>query len=208
MPLASTRHRRTSTRCRSFATKRSSFVAPGNSTLWASIQVVARIEQRARTLGPGPALRIEPARQAKPGRVIREVAIPMIHPELCGMSKAPLAVPIADQVRGRSDAELPGHRGNNSSWHGRRILEERPQKAHGGELQGEPKTVGSAALLDDLRVVGVIEVEVPGQLLGRRIADIPAVALALRGAQEAHGHSSLPTGGVAQTNVYVATSQE
>src|SRR6266849_2470862 len=42
MPLASTRHRRTSTRCRSFATKRSSFVAPGSSTLWASIQVVAR----------------------------------------------------------------------------------------------------------------------------------------------------------------------
>jgi DNA invertase Pin-like site-specific DNA recombinase len=42
MPLASTRHSRTSTRCRSFATKRSSLVAPGNSTLWASIQVVAR----------------------------------------------------------------------------------------------------------------------------------------------------------------------
>ncbi len=96
---------------------------------------------------------------------------------------------------------MPGHRGNNSSWHGRRILEERPQKAHGGELQGEPKTVGSAALLDDLRVVGVIEVEVPGQLLGRRIADIPAVALALRGAQEANGHGSLPTGGVAQTKL-------
>src|SRR6266852_43993 len=92
------------------------------------------IEQRARTLGPGPALRIEPARQAKPGRVIREVAIPMIHPDLCGMSKAPLAVPIADQVRGRIDAELPGHRGNHSSWHGRRILEEGPQKAYGGEL--------------------------------------------------------------------------
>src|SRR5216683_5892715 len=128
MPLASTRHRRTSTRCRSFATKRSSFVAPG--------------KQRARTLGPGPALRIEPARQAQPGRAIREVAIPMIHPDLCGMSKAPLAVPIADQVRGRIDAELPRHRGNHSSWHGRRILEEGPQKAYGGELQGEPKTVG------------------------------------------------------------------
>ena len=78
---------------------------------------------------------------------------------------------------------------------------ERPQKAHGGELQGEPETVDIAALLDDLRVVGVIEVEVPGQLLGRRIADILAVALALRGAQEANGHGSLPTGGVAQTKL-------
>src|SRR6202051_2269526 len=53
-------------------------------------------------------------------------------------------------------------------------------------LQGEAETVGGAALLDDPRVVGVIEVEVPGQLLGRRIAGILAVALALRGAQEAH----------------------
>ena len=35
MPLASTRHTRTSTRCRSLATKRSSVVAPGNNTLWA-----------------------------------------------------------------------------------------------------------------------------------------------------------------------------
>jgi hypothetical protein len=131
-------------------------------------------------------------RQAKPGRAIREVAIPVIQPDLCGMNKAPLSVPIADQVRSRIDAELPGDRGHHSSWHGRRILEEGPQKAHGGKLQGEAETVGGAALLDDPRVVGVIEVEVPGQLLGRRIAGILAVALALRGAQEAHGHGGLP----------------
>jgi len=42
MPLANTRHTRASTLCRSLATKRSSCVAPGNSTLCASIQVVAR----------------------------------------------------------------------------------------------------------------------------------------------------------------------
>ena len=43
---------------------------------------------------------------------------------------------------------------------------ERPHEAHRGELQSESETVGIAALLDDLRVIAVIEVEVPGQLLG------------------------------------------
>jgi len=41
--------------------------------------------------------------------------------------------------------------------------------------------VGLAALLDDLRVIGVIEVEGPGPLLGRRIADGLAVALKAAG---------------------------
>ena len=108
----------------------------------------------------------EPSREAKPGRAIREVAIPMFRPDLCGMSEAPLAVSIAGQVRGRIDAKLPAHRGEYRRWHGRRIIEERPHEAHRGELQSESETVGIAALLDDLRVIAVIEVEVPGQLLG------------------------------------------
>ena len=85
------------------------------------------------------------------------------------MSEAPLAVSIAGQVRGRIDAKLPAHRGEYRRWHGRRIIEERPHEAHRGELQSESETVGIAALLDDLRVIAVIEAsrwKVPGQLLG------------------------------------------
>ena len=44
------------------------------------------IEQCARTFGARPALCVEPSREAKPGRAIREVAIPMFRPDLCGMS--------------------------------------------------------------------------------------------------------------------------
>ena len=91
----------------------------------------------------------------------------MFRPDLCGMSEAPLAVSIAGQVRGRIDAKLPAHRGEYRRWHGRRIIEERPHEAHRGELQSESETVGIAALLDDLRVIAVIEVEArPGT--GRR----------------------------------------
>ena len=61
---------------------------------------------------------------------------------------------------------LPAHRGEYRRWHGRRIIEERPHEAHRGELQSESETVDIAALLDDLRVIAVIEVEVPGQLFG------------------------------------------
>ena len=53
MPLASTRHTRTSTRCRSLATKRSSVVAPGNNTLWALRTVLDGHRTSERTVRSG-----------------------------------------------------------------------------------------------------------------------------------------------------------
>ena len=82
------------------------------------------------------------------------------------MRDAPRAVSIAGHVRGRIDATWPAHRGEYRRWHGRRIIEARPHDAHRGERQRESETVGIAARLDDLRVIAVIKVAVPGQLVG------------------------------------------
>jgi hypothetical protein len=59
-----------------------------------------------------------------------------------------------------------------------------------------------AAFLGDRHAVRIVQIKVSSQLVSRRVAGIPTVALALFGAQEAHGHGSLPIYGVAQTLVF------
>jgi hypothetical protein len=59
-----------------------------------------------------------------------------------------------------------------------------------------------AAFLGDDHAIRIVQMKVSSQLVGRGVTGIATVILALGGAQEAHGHGSLPICGVAQTFVF------
>jgi hypothetical protein len=74
-----------------------------------------------------------------------------------------------DTVR---DLELLGQVLQHHTRHVQRIGQERPQRPHRGQLQGEPEPVMSATAFGDQRPVGVVEEEGPIQLrLRRRTAE-------------------------------------
>jgi len=61
---------------------------------------------------------------------------------------------------------LPGQRLQHRHRHSQRVFKERPEITHGAELHGETEPVVLAALLRDQRVVGIVEMEVTGEVVG------------------------------------------
>ena len=70
----------------------------------------------------------------------------------------------------------------------RGIGEKGPQKAHCAELQGKSQPIVIAAADREKGAVGVIEVEIAGQLVGRRFTAVASVALCLLVTEKIDGH--------------------
>ena len=51
-------------------------------------------------------------------------------------------------------------------WHGQRVFQEGAQVTHRAELHGETEPLVLAALLRDQRMVGIVQVEVTGEVVG------------------------------------------
>ena len=69
-----------------------------------------------------------------------------------------------------------------------RLIQERAEEANGAELDGKPEphvipTLGAGQL-----AIGIVEVEMPRELLRARFAGIPAIAPFLFGGQERDRH--------------------
>ena len=87
-----------------------------------------------------------------------------------------------DELIGTTQSELSTQRLQHGGWNGGQVLEKCAEKSHGGQLQGVAEPIVLAAFVSNGGTIGIIQVEVARQLLGRGVALIPAVPFALRGA--------------------------
>jgi hypothetical protein len=105
-----------------------------------------------------------------------------------------LPTPAARAVRlhvpvGR-EAELVGHAPHDQPRHVGRVVEEGAEEAHRAELHGAAEPHVGAAMPADEGAVGVVEEEVAGELLGRGVAGVTAVASLLLLGEEADRHGA------------------
>ena len=68
------------------------------------------------------------------------------------------------------------------------MFHERAQVAHRPGLEGEAQSIMRTALLCDQPMVGVVQVEIPGEVVGRRRAAVVAVVFALVVREKADWH--------------------
>jgi hypothetical protein len=78
------------------------------------------------------------------------------------------------------------------SRHRHRIVQEDAEIAHSAKLRRETKPVMVTALLCDQSVVGIVQMKIAGQILGRRYSAVTTVVFTLCGGEEADGHLDLP----------------
>lgn len=71
--------------------------------------------------------------------------------------------------------QLPPKRLQHRSWHRQRILKKGSEKAGSGKLKRKSKPIMIATLVIDHHVVGVIQMKIPGQLIGIRIANVATI---------------------------------
>jgi hypothetical protein len=79
-----------------------------------------------------------------------------------------LASPIDRQTVEVGDAQLARESLHDRGGHRHRVVEKRPEIAHGGELEGETEAVMLAATASDFRQVVVVQVKEAVQLCRRR----------------------------------------
>ena len=77
-----------------------------------------------------------------------------------------LAHTVGQHTAPHLDAQLPGQRLQHRHRHSQWVFKERAEITHRTELHGETEPVVLAALLRDQRVVGIVEVEVAGEVVG------------------------------------------
>ena len=146
------------------------------------------IEQRRGPVGAGPAKGVEKAAQPERHAGIGDGAIAIACPDARDMSPARPVVRIGENRARIIEAELlcrVPHGGRRSC---RKVLEKHPEQANRSELDGDAQAVAIAAMLGDKRAIGVIEIEVPDQLIGGRLVRETTVAPDLVLGEEADRH--------------------
>ena len=146
------------------------------------------VEQHAGPVGAGPAQGVEPARQAEAHERVGELAVAVALPDLGGVQPAHPAGIVLRQAARVGDAELPRQVGGHPGRHGGGIVEEGAQEADGAELDREAQAHVVPSFRGGQVAVGVVEVEVPGKLVGRRLAGVAAIPPLLLGGQEGDRH--------------------
>ena len=120
-----------------------------------------------------------------------EIPVPIVLPDLGSVAPTHLPCAVAGQIRGRSDVQPLRKVRHDDRGHVSRVAQEGAQKAHRAQLQGEPQSVVVAAPLADELPVGIVEVEVAGQLLRGWLSRVAAEALRLFVGQKMDGHRVL-----------------
>ena len=86
------------------------------------------------------------------------------------------------------DAKLLGQMVRDPAWDSGRLVQERAEETNGAELDGEPEPHVIPALGTSQLAVGIVEVEMPCELVRARLAGIPAVSPFLLGGRERDRH--------------------
>ena len=124
------------------------------------------IEQQSRTVIPGPAEHVEPARQPEASRgVLLQVAKPVALADHRDVAPALPAVAISVEAGRRHLAELTCDGGDHRRRRLGRIVEKGAKEAGGAELDRKADPVMRAAHLTDQFTISGIEVEIAGELL-------------------------------------------
>lgn len=106
-----------------------------------------------------------------------EFAIAVAVPDLRGVQPPHPALAIEGKAAGVGDAELARHDRDHVLGNVGRVGQEGPQEADRAELDGAPKAQDLLAAGIDELTVGIVQMEVPGDLLNRRGAGEPPVAV-------------------------------
>ena len=158
------------------------------------------VEQGAGPVRAGPAQGVEPAVEPELNEGFREGAVAVAVPDLGRVPAAPLGGRVLRQQPGGLDAELAGHERDSLVRHVCGLLQEGAQEPDGPELDGKAQPHVRAAAAGHEGAVGVVEVEVAGQLLGSGFAGIPTVAPLLLLVQEGDGHRRSLLSGLASAS--------
>ena len=140
------------------------------------------VEQHARPVDACPAEGVKPANQAEANEWICELAIAEASTDFSGVLPTASSLAIQGEAGRICDPELAGHLARHTGRHIDRIVQEGAQKPHGAELYGEAQPHVIPTFSRGQLAVGVVEVKVPGELVGTRFTCIAAVtALLFRG---------------------------
>jgi hypothetical protein len=150
------------------------------------------LEQRAGPLGAGPAQRIQPARQAVAGRRVGEVAVAEAGLDFACVLDALSAAGVGRKSAAIGDIELPCEDADYGVRHRKAVLEEGAEVAHGAQLQRKAKAMSCAAALLDQAAVGIVEVEIARQVVGRRWSRVATKAGELFVGEEIDRHEVSP----------------
>ncbi len=125
--------------------------------------------------------------------LVGEVAVAVAAANLAGVlppGGCPLAV--AGQDGRVGDPELGGQVRHRAGRHGGRIGQEGAEETHRAELRGQTEAVVVAAAIGEQRAVGLVEVEIAGELGGRRLPGVAPVAPLLLDGEENDRHGPAP----------------
>ena len=91
-------------------------------------------------------------------------------------------------MKGRPTIPVDAFRTTNR--YGRRIFEKCSQEPRCRELQRVPQAIAVTSLAGDPFAIIIVKMETTRQFVGRQRVGVTAVALSLRGSQEADGHGA------------------
>jgi hypothetical protein len=152
------------------------------------------VKQHARALGGRPRARVKPAGQLGAGGAFGEVAVAVGALDLAGVLAVGLLTPrVQGQAVRLGDGELARDRPGDDRRDVGRVREERAEKPHRRELNGEAEPVVIAATITDLVAVKVVEVKEPLELTRRRWLAVATVAGDLRRAEKVDRHQPSAT---------------
>ena len=147
------------------------------------------LEQHARTIGSGPAERIEPPLQPELHAGDQKIRSP-IHPSNLGGMLPPLvAGPIPCQTRRIGDPQWLRARADNTRGDRRWVREKGSQEPHCPQLDGKAQTIRQPTAPGQVRLIGIIQMDILGYLDGRGFPHIAAIVLFWTLGEKADGHT-------------------
>jgi hypothetical protein len=147
-----------------------------------------QVEQDARPLGTEPGPRVQPAHQPEVPGLVGELTVAVALADLRRVVPARVAAPVRRQIGRGRHLELRRHVRNDISGYIGWVGQEGAQEPDRDELERHAEAVVVAASLGHERAVGVVKVEVAGELGRRGRTGVPAVPLLLLVGEELDRH--------------------
>ena len=145
------------------------------------------VEEHAWSFGAQRRARVEPPHKVKHLPGITEFAVAIAFSDLEDVAPSGV-ITILPETVGVGDLKLAGKVGDRTGGHLGGLGEESPQETNRGQLDSEPELVVVSVTAGDAPPIGLVEMEVLGELLPGGLAGEAAVALLLRGREEVNRH--------------------
>ena len=146
------------------------------------------VEQHARPVRARPAEGVEPTGQAETDERVGELAVAEASTNSPGVLPTNPALAIQGEASQVCDSERARHIARHTGRHVNRIVQKGAQEPHGAELHGEPQPHVIPAFGRGQFAVGIVEVEVSGELVRAGLTRVAAVPALLFRGQEGDWH--------------------